>query len=418
MIKASALYIVIVIALVIAVLCSSLIVSAYYYRAEYQKKFRYDKLQNNLSSGINILLTVTDSSYNKERTFSLFGRDDDSVSLKKTAWGIYDIGVVRSFIQGDTLYKAFSIANSVDSSKWAALYIADEDRAISVSGKTLIRGDAYLPKAGIQQAYVDNKAYEGDKRLVIGKKLISAKKLPDLDTNRLRQLNQYFTAKGDNVFDKDSVQQSFLKLTKIFDFKKHAYTLSHVYLKGNIILHSDTTLTIDSTVKLDNVTIYAPVIIINGGFKGNCQLFATDSVSAGANCRFEYPSCIGIIRFVSPRVNSHAKITLGENSMFSGQIFTYEKKPSELLPTISIGKKDTIKGNIYSQSVLELKDKAVVYGGVITHSFLYKSSFTLYENYLINISIDSKNLSPYYLTSELVPVAKRRQKPLKWLEGN
>src|SRR5580700_5913195 len=104
MVKASALYIVIIISLVIAVLCSSLIVTAYYYRAEYQKKFRYDQLQNNLGSGINILLTTQDTSYAKGKTFSLFNQDNDSVSLQKTPWGIYDIGVARAFIQKDTLY--------------------------------------------------------------------------------------------------------------------------------------------------------------------------------------------------------------------------------------------------------------------------------------------------------------------------
>src|SRR5437588_11830421 len=83
MIKSSSLYIVIVIALVIAVLCSSLIATAYYYRAEYQKKFRYDQLQNNLGSGINILLTTSDSTYRREKIFSLFNKGDDSVSLQK-----------------------------------------------------------------------------------------------------------------------------------------------------------------------------------------------------------------------------------------------------------------------------------------------------------------------------------------------
>jgi hypothetical protein len=56
MLKASALYLVIVITLVIGVICSSLIVVAYFYREQYQRAFRYDALQNNLNSGINILI--------------------------------------------------------------------------------------------------------------------------------------------------------------------------------------------------------------------------------------------------------------------------------------------------------------------------------------------------------------------------
>src|SRR5579872_1247570 len=131
---------------------------------------------------------------------------------------------------------------------------------------TTIRGNAYVPKAGIQQAYVDNKAYTGDKRIVIGHKYLSAKKLPALDDNRLKVLNEYFTAKGDTFSEKDSIQCSFLKPTKIFDFQKEVKTLGHIMLKGNIMLHSDTTLIIDSTARLENVLVFAKTIIVKSGF--------------------------------------------------------------------------------------------------------------------------------------------------------
>jgi len=99
MIRASALYMVIVIALVIAVLCSSLIVVAYFYRSEYQRKFRYDQLENNLKSGINVLLASSDTAYSKQTTLSLFNGNADSVTLQKMDWGIYNIGMVKAFTQ-------------------------------------------------------------------------------------------------------------------------------------------------------------------------------------------------------------------------------------------------------------------------------------------------------------------------------
>jgi len=418
MLKASALYIVIVISLVIGILCSSLIVTAYYYRAEYQKKFRYDQLKNNLSSGINILLAGADSSYTNEKTFSLFDRENDSVSLQRITWGIYDIGVAKAFIQQDTLYKTFTIASKIDSTKWSALYLVDEDRPVSVSGTTMIRGDAYLPKTGIQQAYVNNTAYKGDKRLVIGKKMVSDKYLPSLDTSRLRGLSQYFTAKGDSVFTQDSVQHSFLLPVKVLDFKKEAQIISDVKLKGNIVLHSDTTITIDSTAKMDGILVFARVIVVNDGFRGKCQLFATDSISIGKSCHFEYPSCLGVIRFTKPPIPSLAKISLGDNSNFNGLIFNYEKEPGAAKPLISIGKADTLKGQIYSQNTLELKDKVRIDGSIVTGSFLYRSAFTLYQNYLINATLDSKSLSSYYLASPILPASSKKKKILQWLEQN
>ena len=418
MLKASALYLVIVIALVIGLICSSLVAVAYFYRAEYQKKFRQDRLNHNLLSGINLLLAASDAAYKEPQRIALFGSGGDSIIVQKKDWGIFDIATVRTFAQRDTIYKAFFIAGAVYSAKWAALYIADDDRPVSVSGKTRIEGTAYLPKAGIQTAYVDNKAYEGDKRLVIGGKKASDKTLPVLDAGRLGLLDSYFQQKGDSRNTGDSMSISYLKPTKTLDFKKQAYTLSGTQLKGNLVLRSDTALAIDSSAKLDNVLVFAPAIIVKEGFRGTCQLFATDSISVAKNCLFSYPSCLGIIRSNTGKFSPQAKITVGEASVIEGTVFTWEKTPGALKPVIRLSKKDTISGQVYSQDGLSLKDGCVIYGSLYTKYFLYQNSFTLYENYLINAELSSRELSPYYLGSGMLPAISKKKKILQWLEGN
>ncbi|MDB5008618.1 MAG: hypothetical protein JWP45_3011 [Mucilaginibacter sp.] len=421
MLKASALYIVIVIALVIGLLCSSLIIAAYFYKIQYQQKFRYDKLTNNLSSGINILLASTDTAYNNGKTFSLFGGDADSVSLKKVSWGLYDIGVAKAFIQRDTLYKTFSIANTIDSAKWAAIYLVDQDRPFSLSGKTIVRGDVYIPKAGVQEAYVDNKAYQGDKRLIIGTKHNSEKTLPQLDNSRLSHLQAYFNSNiqtDSTLTQKDSLQQSFLSPPRFFNFKKKAQIIENIHLKGNIVLLSDTSITIDSTANLSNILVFAKSIHVKTGFHGSCQLFATDSITVEGHCLFDYPSCAGILRFQSLAAGKQENLTVGPDVTFNGILFTYEKAENKSKPSISIGKYSRISGQIYSQGMLELKDSTEVTGSVFTSFFYYRNTFTLFENYLINTTVDSKALSPYYLTEDLLPVAGKKKKVLQWLEAN
>jgi hypothetical protein len=421
MLKASALYIVIVIALVIGLICSSLIVVAYYYKAEYQKKFRYSRLESNLQSGINILLAGQDTSFIKENTFSLFGGDADSIFLKKINWGVYDIGVVKAIIQRDTLYKTFSIASTIDSTKWAAIYLVDEDRPFSLSGKTSIIGDVYIPKAGVQEAYIDNKAYTGDKRLIIGKKHTSAQTLPILNNDRLISMQRSFNKDSTlmRTLPKiDSLQQSFLLTTQIFNFKKEIQTLSNIRLKGNIILRSDTSIIIDSTAELHDILIFAKSITVKSGFHGNCQLFAVDSISVERHCHFNYPSCLGILRYQSTALNTQEKITIGSGNYFSGTIFNYEKAQNQLKPSISIGKHTQITGQVYSQGILELKDSTEVHGSAFTSLFYYRNAFTLFENYLINTTIDSKALSPYYLSGDLMPTAGKKKKVLQWMEAN
>lgn len=421
MLKASALYIVIVIALVIGLLCSSLIVAAYFYKIQYQQKFRYDKLANNLGSGIHILLAGTDTAYNKAKTFSLFGGDADSVSLKKITWGLYDIGVVKVFIQKDTLYKTFSIANTIDSTKWAAFYIIDENKPLSLSGKTFLQGDIYVPKGKINTAYIDGKSYTGDDRLIIGNAHVSKKMLPVLQQKKLLELENILnqTHIADTSINNDSVRVSFLSPTRTVNFGKKVTILKNIQLIGNIILFSDTSMFIDSSAVLNNVMVFAKSIIIKNGFHGNCQLFATDSISAESNCIFNYPSCLGILSFKQISVaNLQARIHLGENSKLSGLIFTYKKNEDEHQPLIKLDKDVKITGQIYSQGMLVTGDGDEVSGSVYTRSYYYQSSVTLFENYMVNISIDSKALSPYYLTSTIMPVAGKKKKILKWLEAN
>lgn len=419
MLKASALYIAIIVALVIGILCSALIATAYFYKAQYQLKFRYDRLQNNIGSGIHILLHNSDSAYRTPQSLALFREGTDSVSLQKYPWGAFDIGIVKAFIQRDTLCRVFSIASSLDSARWAALYLIDEDRPLSLSGKTTLRGDARLPKAGVKTAYVDNQSYTGDQQLVQGRTRDSERQLPALMQARLTLLGRLFRqplTEDRGLLNGPATDRSFRLPTAAVRMSKEMTTLKNIRLSGNIILYSDTTLVIDSTASLHNVIVVAKAIHINSGFHGSCQLYATDSISVERDCHFSYPSCLGVFRDTSALIGFPEKISLGENSSLEGLIFTYEKQKGKLPQFIGLGKHVLISGQVYSQGVLSLKDGVNIRGNVMTARFLYQNGFTAYENYLINVRIDATALSPYYLSSPLSPLAGTAQHLLQWLE--
>jgi len=410
---------VIVIALVIGLLCSSLVAVAYFYRLQYQKSNRYESLQNNLGSGINILLANSDTSFLNEKIFSLYGCNADSVSLQKISWGVFDIGVVKAFTQKDTLCKIFSIGNTVDSAKWAALYLSDKQRPLSVSGKTMIKGNAYIPKAGIKATYVDNESYEGDKDLIIGKVKNSNKELPELSTDKLNYLESCFKQykQGDStLLNIDSITASFLLPTHVFSLGKKICMLKNIKIAGNIIIYSDTTLIIDSTATLNHIMVFAQSIIVKEGFKGNCQLFALDSIGVEKNCQFNYPSCLGILRLQVSNILTPQLIDIGENTIFNGLLFINKKVKSNLQPLIQLRKNVRIFGQIYVDGLLESDDGTEIDGSVFVDRFIYKTNITLYENYLVNVKLDASALSPYYLTSEMLPVASKKRKILEWLE--
>lgn len=422
MIKASALYMVIIIALVIGVLCSSLIVAGYYYRLQYQKSQRYHLLQSNAGSAVNILLASKDSDFVTAKTFSLFHLDQDSVYVQTIPWGIYTVGVAKALIQGDTLYRVFSMAQTIDSAKWAAIYLADNSRPLALSGKTSVTGDVFISPAGVNQAYVNNQAYTGDKVLIKGMIHASEKTLPALVARPLAELQSFMQQYRGNVsggFKSDSIGNSFLLPSLVFNFGYAVTTLSSLRLSGNIILFSDTTLTIDSTAVLHNVIVIAKSITVRSGFHGNCQLFAQDTIGIQGNCRFDFPSCAAVLRFTkSGIVKTQAKVGLYKNTVFAGAVFVYEAEQSVLKPAVHIGKNVKVTGQVYSPGYVELEDQAEIAGSIFTNGFLYQSAFTRYENYLINATVSSKALSPYYLTAGLFPVAKTKQQVLQWLEGN
>ena len=201
------------------------------------------------------------------------------------------------------------------------------------------------------------------------------------------------------------------------DFKKSVKTLADVSLSGNIILYSDTLLIIDGSTTLNNVIVFAKSISVKQGFHGNCQLFARDSIGVESNCTFNYPSCLGIVRFETPMAGMPAKIHIGEKTRVSGVLFTYEKEKKEVLPMIELAKNSVIIGQVYASGMLNYKEGVQINGSVYTSRFVYQNAYTRFENYLIDTRIDATALSPYYLTSGLLPSAAKPNKVLQWLEA-
>jgi hypothetical protein len=418
-VRASALYIVIVIALAMAVLCSALITIAYFYRSVNEKNNRYTVLESNLRSAVNILIAGQDTAYN-EKSFSLFGEEQDSITTKKIFWGLYDIGIAHSFIHKDTLCKVFSIAHDIDSTAWCALYLADNGRPLGLSGKAAIQGDVFIPHAGVTSASIDNQGYTGDKNLVSGKKHDSKKELPGLDSIRLQKLKRIFKEPVTNIISLtgDSLIRSFTRETILVDFKDNPVII-HTKLSGNIILFSDTSITIDSLAHLQNVIVVAKKIIVNSGFRGNCQLFATDQISVGQRCQFKYPSSLGVLKFGKSRsLNIQPRINIGDGSSINGTVFIYQEQKAEPGPLISLGNNTLISGQLYAQETLQIASHSEIDGCAYVGKLVYQSSITRYENYLVNIRLDENALSPYYLPGGLLPAKSPKKKILEWITEN
>jgi hypothetical protein len=414
MLKASALYLVIIVSLVLAVLSMALISTAYFYKLEYQKNLRSDRLSANLNSGLAIVMSIDYKGYDQDLILDLFKEEKDSVLLRKERWGLFDLALVKSFALKDTTKRSFFIGE--ESKDQTAIYLSDEDRPVSVSGNTQITGDGFLPKAGIKSAYVDGKAYAG-KQLIKGKIRDSNRLLPSLNADVITYLEEQFR-NSDPVKSvdqlPDSLINSFFNPCITIQLEKNLADLDNKIFRGKIILFADTIVHIRASSILQDIQVYAPAIVVENGFKGNCQLFARDSIIIGRNTTFTHPSCLGVLKPEKSKLQ--AKIQIGSGSEFSGILFTYEKSRSDLQTLIAIGKEVHVQGEVFSSGLIKLEKPLSIDGSLTCNRFIMQTPLTLYENYLIDVSINRLKLSPYYLSSALFKQEKsRKNKILKWL---
>lgn len=410
MIKAAALYIVIIVSLLIAVISASLLTIAFYYRLEVQKKTRMDKLMTNMESGTAILLSEGFKVDNEETVLDLYGDQKDSLILNKTRWGVFDLHILKSFELRDTLKRSFLSGNMFKDQ--SAIYLADEDRPLSVSGNTRITGNGELPKAGLKQAYVDGRPYDG-KELIKGSIKPSGRTLPELNDELLKKITDYLKPiEGISFNVKDSVSNSFFNKELIYKLTSAQQDIANMKIRGKIILISDTTINIGSSAILEDVQIYAPAIRIESGFKGSCQLFARDSIVIGRDCEFFYPSFAGVFKPDSSSIQ--AKVSLDSASHFSGILLGHESQRTDLQTLISLGKNTLVNGEVYA-GYIKAERTASVSGKVYANRFIMQTPSTLYENYLIDITLNRKLLSKYYLSSPIFKGNKSEQKILKWL---
>lgn len=411
MLKAGALYFAIVMAFFIAVITASLIMLAAHFRTSYMKEMRYTRLLTNLNSGIAYVLADGDSTAKKE--IDLFNKQADSVLIERKSWGIYDVAVVRAHILGDTIGKVFFTGINTEKDL-DVLYLSDEDRPLSVSGKTQLTGNGVLPKAGLKQSYAEGKPYTGNKEMIDGKITSSSRTLKGLNSSLIKSLESKFKTdiKLFRTSNPAKLNVSFKDSTRTFILPPG--TRIDGELDGNIILISDSSVVISATAKLNHIQIYAPSVKVEAGFKGRCQIFARDSVVIGDNVHFNYPSTVGVLRMAGAA--DQPAITFGNNLLFNGIIFSYEDKRSTMQTLIGFGKESRLNGEVYSTGLVKVQKGMVIAGKVSCNRFIMQTPVTLYENFLIDVIFNRKARSKYYMSSRLFEGQAKEKGVLEWLK--
>ncbi len=389
-IRGGALSYVILMILILSIMLSMYLLYRYYKVKEVDIEYISLRLQQNIESGINLLEhNVVDIS-NSNAEIALFQEAVDSLRFNKREWGVFDLINIRATLKGKQRQRLMFCGVDYKAEGFPALYLADKNRYLSVSGKSGIIGNCVLPRMGVRRGYAEGVGFYADS-LVYGTVGESEKILP--------KLNDRFTTIGDNSYQQSDtlVDYSSLPFGKIFfnSFNstrvsiagKKMFRPSGVRLKGNIVLCADSLIVIDKSMMLTDVIVSAQEIHIKSGFKGRVQLFATKRIVIDGGVTLMYPSAIVLSSKHKPE-KLKPMVTIGGRSAVYGvvSVTDTDKKSKEIIYKADPG--SFVSGVVYVDGVA--CQQGTIHGSIYTEMFRYRSRIAEYENHLSGIVINNR----------------------------
>ena len=354
-----------------------------------------DRLKDNVESALRLVMTnPTLVSYNERKVLDVFGDQQDSVSILKTRWGAFTNWEISSNWSGSSYTKYFMTGVNFQKGEPIALYLTEKDNYLSVSGSTLIRGNAYLPKLGVRKAYIEGSG-SAQEKMIDGEKFRSARLLPKPDSLFIKYLSKWLNGRFN---DMDSIMTFEHALQKGFlrnPFSKRPLILysnndilmdNGLVLEGNILIYSSKSIVVQKNAKLNTCLLFAPVVKFIEGFTGSVQAFASDSMFVEKGCKLKYPAYIGLLN----EAFNNCIIKIEKGASIEGGIFVWQKNKAVHEPYILIEDSATITGQVFCKGNIELK--GTINGSVYCNGFNLRTASSFYENHLLNATINFKKL--------------------------
>jgi len=391
----------------------SIIIGGLFYLSSLNRKlestFEIEEiLVNNSKSGIvyaqaNFLELPT----NKNVTIRLFNKGIDSVILTKQNWGAYQI-ITSQAVHNQKSFTKFVMVGSQSKSDLTNLYLADQGRPLSLSGKTKIEGLCHLPQTGVKRAYISGTSYEGTK-LIYGQQKTSEKQLPKINSDLILQINQSSGEQQEWNNEVLNYHVPFDSITVHF-ISNAPIIIQNQNLSGKIIIESTDSVIISNEAMLKDIIIKSPKIIIENGFRGNIQCLATEIIRIEENVILEYPSVLSLIEIQQKEQKS--SIQIAENTQIVGSVFLMSEVPNFRNPiSLDISDQSIVNGFVYCNGQTELK--GTVNGSIYTQSFYLKTASSAYQNHLLNAQI-LNNLPKEFIPIPLLEMSDQI-KIVQWL---
>ena len=419
MIKAGSLFYAIVISIIIAIVSSSFILFAYLSRIEFDNLQLQQRLNLNAESGLSLLMSQQSLvEPNQSKVIDLYSSGEDSVFLTRKLWGAFEVLISKAVFHQFESERIAQVGCPRDSSDLYCLYLVDEGKPLALCGNTKISGTAFLPKSGVERAYIEGQNFTGT-RLINGEIKKSKSELPQVNPDLLEHVQQLMREKRSTDTDSvielqrqlsgDSIHNSFKNNTLVLKHHGVLHIDNGTY-SGNVIIISDTVIYVGSGSLLKDVILAAPKIFFAENFKGQLQAFASDSIIVGDHVSFNYPSVLGI---AAEKSASSCAIVLHEQDTVIGNIFAHQVIIDAYKRAgVRIGKNSVVIGQVYSSGYAEIKGS--IYGSLMCSKFLLQTPSSVYENHLLNAEFNQHALPGYFTGITLVKELPSKR-IVKWL---
>lgn len=357
----------------------------------YQESFfianlkRSERINTYFSSALTLAL-ANPSSNDYTRSLMLYENDPESNAIiAQQNWGLYNVVTVSLPDVPKSSAKSYLIGVTPnDTIRNTGLYLRDNFSYLSISGSTMLTGRTYLPYSGIASSSIEGVGYTGDS-LVYGKKMRSLETLPAPFSDRLTRLFEKIPEiKGEAISESKPTSGSFAKRVRVLN---SGPLLSGCHLCENVIIRSAGKLTIGRRAHLKNVIVYAPRVFVEAGFKGSCQIFATDTVIIQQNATLNYPSGVAVLAKNSGylQVDSSARI----------YGYAIVKSDDNAHIRLLVRPTATLFGYVFCNA--KVNHQGTIFGSLYAYGFEFRTGWGLYTSSLLNAKVLGNELSPFYV---------------------
>ncbi len=377
--------------MLIGIIMLSLISLNYFQTVELESYSSTVDLIENCKSAEAILLSEHKSL--KPDTWIRMIELEDSTFYQVKHWGIWNIGSVKSKRRKEVISNAFVFGD-----KWnnngTAIQLKNGISGLSISGRTKLTGNVFVPGGRVKPAYIEGQSFNGD-QLVSGSVSETPRNFPRISTqikNKLKALrtDQFTTDSIVKYHESIDVEAQDFTDKKLVLTSVDSIAILQKSISGNVVIKSNRAIYISPFATLENVICIAPRIYVGTGFNGRIQCIATQKIEIAEEVVLSYPSSLCLLSEKEKR----ASITLEKNSQLEGVLILTNELGDRTPKILKVGRDAKVTGQVICEASTEIR--GTVFGQVITHDFSLKTPSASYKNHLLNAEINSSKLPDWF----------------------